>query len=345
MENTKEKEKRNPRVYTIHSQKGGVGKTSVAIAIAGFAAIFHNKKALIIDADLTGTSLIDIEGWSVNSEPEYFNDLILATPPEFADYTSNDSVRLKEESISKISKFYHKVLDYDRIWYMPASPCFNDVSKVVPLISQEDLLQFFQHRLEDIIETAIKDQFNVIVIDHPPGLFGISTASLRMVLSKKFSLRISGSSDISAQANLITTPDPVDHRALLPSFSEIIKRESSFKEPAALSNKINMILNKVARLKKRFDPPFEYQKILNETKDFPDGRKIDTQLIDILRDRAFKTGGLACGYISSFDMNEILPTIQNLKVAKRVDLVGMEGWCRQLAKSVGLWKNDEVTLP
>lgn len=55
-----------PRLYTIHSQKGGVGKTSIAIAIAGFAAIIHQKKALIIDADMTGVSLFDMQGWSVS---------------------------------------------------------------------------------------------------------------------------------------------------------------------------------------------------------------------------------------------------------------------------------------
>ncbi len=53
----------SPRLYTIHSQKGGVGKTSIALAIAGFGAIYHNVKSLIIDADLTGTSLVDVPGW------------------------------------------------------------------------------------------------------------------------------------------------------------------------------------------------------------------------------------------------------------------------------------------
>lgn len=46
MENKTDNGGEFPRLYTIHSQKGGVGKTSVAIAIAGCAAIFHKKKSI-----------------------------------------------------------------------------------------------------------------------------------------------------------------------------------------------------------------------------------------------------------------------------------------------------------
>ncbi len=79
-------DKGTPHIYTIHSQKGGVGKTSIAIAIAGLAAIWQGKNALIIDADLTGTSLIDLPGWAnseghpKSEEPTYINKLILASP-------------------------------------------------------------------------------------------------------------------------------------------------------------------------------------------------------------------------------------------------------------------------
>jgi hypothetical protein len=44
-------------IYSIHSQKGGVGKTSVALALASIMAKGYNKKVLIVDADMTGTSI------------------------------------------------------------------------------------------------------------------------------------------------------------------------------------------------------------------------------------------------------------------------------------------------
>lgn len=340
MENIQEKKTHYPRIYTIHSQKGGVGKTSIAIAIAGFANIFHNKNVLIIDADLTGASLFDMRGWAGDEKPVYFNDVILAKPAEFAKYTLIKSLKSRDESLCERREFYQRVRNYDGICYVPASPCFDDVLKIVPLISQEDLLHFFRHRLEDIVAASVRDQFDVIIIDHPPGLFGISTASLRMVLDQEFSIGGREGNDIAAQAIFITTPDSTDYRALLPSFSRILEREGKILEAGGLGGKISMILNKVISSRKRFDPPFEYEKILNDVKELPD-RKVSPQLIDILRERAKKIGALACGYVANFDVAEILTTIQSLKYQRGREYRGMKGWCIQLARSVDLWKKDE----
>lgn len=323
MENIQGKEIHYPRIYTIHSQKGGVGKTSIAIAIAGFANIFHNKNVLIIDADLTGASLFDMRGWAGNEKPVYFNDVILAKPPDFAKYTLIKPTEPKDKSLCERKEFYQKVRDYDSICYVPASPCFDDVLKIVPLISQEDLLHFFWHRLKDIVETSIRDQFDVIIIDHPPGLFGISTASLRMILDQEFPIGGREGNDIATQAILITTPDSTDYRSLLPSFSRILEREGEILESGVLGGKFSMILNKVPISKKRFDPPFEYEKILNDVKEFPDDRKVSPRLIDILRERAKKIGALACGYVANFDVAEILTTIQSLKYQKGREYRGM----------------------
>jgi hypothetical protein len=68
-----------PRIYTIHSQKGGVGKTSIALALAGMTGA-RGKKTLIIDADMTGASVADVPGMECESGPnsKRFNELILA---------------------------------------------------------------------------------------------------------------------------------------------------------------------------------------------------------------------------------------------------------------------------
>ncbi|MCK4817698.1 hypothetical protein KA005_18155, partial [bacterium] len=142
----------------------------------------------------------------------------------------------------------------------------------------------------------------------------------------------------------ITTPDSTDYRSLLPSFSRILEREGKILESGVLGGKFSMILNKVPISKKRFDPPFEYEKILNDVKEFPDDRKVSPRLIDILRERAKKIGALACGYVANFDVAEILTTIQSLKYQKGREYRGMKGWCRQLAKSVGLWKDKDMKL-
>ena len=86
-----------PRIYTLHSQKGGVGKTSIAIAIAGLAAFHNDKMTLIIDADFTGTSFLDIPDMIVDDKKEYFNDFILAKPSKFEEYTPITSGETNEK--------------------------------------------------------------------------------------------------------------------------------------------------------------------------------------------------------------------------------------------------------
>ena len=174
-----------PRLYTMHSQKGGVGKTSIALAVAGLENILNKKRVVVIDMDMTGASLIDIYSKNKEKNKKYFNDLLFAEPHDFATYTpicreSNHSSANKENVILPL--FCHKVqIDALSIRYIPASPLLKDILKVVPLISQENHLHFFKHRLEDII-SILWDDFDVIIIDNPPGLFGISRASLDMVI-------------------------------------------------------------------------------------------------------------------------------------------------------------------
>ena len=147
MENIEEKEIHYPRIYTIHSQKGGVGKTSIAIAIAGFANIFHNKNVLIIDADLTGASLVDMRGWAGDERPVYFNDVILAKPPDFAKYTMIKPTEPKDKSLCERKEFYQKVRNYDGICYVPASPCFDDVLSSYWQVYEEGLSHWIKYEL------------------------------------------------------------------------------------------------------------------------------------------------------------------------------------------------------
>ncbi|GAH39136.1 unnamed protein product [marine sediment metagenome] len=96
-------------IYTIHSQKGGAGKTSIAIAIAGLSRIFHKRKTLIIDCDLTGTSIIDLF-WGVDKNNKakenfkYLNSLLLASPSVFNRYKNNGKNDIEKKYFHKISE-------------------------------------------------------------------------------------------------------------------------------------------------------------------------------------------------------------------------------------------------
>lgn len=249
------KGKKYPKIYSIHSQKGGVGKTSIAIAIAGLESIFNKKKVLLIDADLTGTSIKDILVRKISKDEKspltytYINELILATPNDFGEYTLNISkkTRGKSKSSSGLHDFYYKSEIDPNIFFSPSSPAYSDVLEIIPLISQEDYLHFFRHRFEDIIVTAINDDdFEVIILDLSPGFHGLSknicdmmfeqivnkikveekkeTETPRLESLLNYS-QPKGEKALDSRVLFVTTSDKPDYGALIPLFSSYMLDE------------------------------------------------------------------------------------------------------------------------
>jgi hypothetical protein len=192
------------KVCTIHSQKGGVGKTSVALAKAGWSAFKGSKKTLILDADVTGTSLFDL--FEVKAECHFLNELLLADPRFLRQYQDHP----KELEAS----FCVPITSCPNIYFMPSSPILEDIRIIVSLISQEDKLHFFQSRIKDILGMVLKNNFETIIIDTPPGLYGISKAMLEMRFKDTTELKF------SEQAIFLTSSDKVDYRALFLSLAK-----------------------------------------------------------------------------------------------------------------------------
>jgi len=343
------------RIYTIHSQKGGVGKTSLALAIAGFAAIHHNKKTLIIDADLTGTSLADVFNVSDLDQSQYINELLLAKPSKFGEYTPITSIDSEDLKNSLISQFYQNIQGFDDLFYAPGSPCFVDILKIIPLITQEDRLNFFRQRFEDIIVTAIMNDFEVIIIDLPPGLFGISTSLLHMIidhvssqietekdrkvsrLNKILRIAMEGKSNAALEAHtiFITTSDRADYRALFPSLSSMLEQNMQLVEKDNQMWGMDIFLNKTDLAS---DPVFEFDKIFKDILTLPKQRRVHRHVVDYLRRRIAKKGALSCQYASDFNIDNILLTIQRLKNIKDIDgeKQGIEKWCYEIGHHINL---------
>ena len=359
-----------PRIYTLHSQKGGVGKTSIAIAIAGLAAIHNDKKTLIIDADFTGTSFLDIPDMIKDDKKGYFNDFILAKPSEFERYTPITSGKINEKIKESKNKFCWNVPDGDgKIFCMPGSVLAKDMQKIIPLISQEDHLRFFRHRLEDILVTATMAGFEVIIIDHSPGLLGLSKSSLFMVvdqavshfnkerhpygptrLDRLYRATVSDNARISACAIFVTTLDPIDYRALFPSISYFLDEKGAFnKSSQAFHGYLDMIFNKAPEQKasgELFDALTEIPELFEEIKSLPDGRDVHKTLIDYFKDRTKEVGAEAAKYINNFDMARILDVIKNLKAKEKPEYGKWENWCMHISKTARLpVKLREKQLP
>jgi len=350
-----------PRIYTLHSQKGGVGKTSIAIAIAGLAAIHNDKMTLIIDADFTGTSFLDIPDMIVDDKKEYFNDFILAKPSEFERYTPITSGKSKEKIEETRKKFCWNVPDgAGKIFCMPGSVLVKDMKKIIPLISQEDHLRFFRHRLEDILVTATMAGFEVIIIDHSPGLLGLSKSSLFMVVDQAVShfneerhphgpTRLdrlyratateaeaeADNTRMSAYAIFVTTFEAVDYRALFPSLSYFLDEKRSFKSSENFHGHLDMIFNKAPG--QHFDAAIEIPKVFEKIRTLPDGRNVHNTLIDYFDDRAKDVGAEAAEYIKGFDIARILGIIKNLKEKQNLGSAAeWERWCMHVSKTVRL---------
>jgi len=351
-----------PRIYTLHSQKGGVGKTSIAIAIAGLAAIHNDKKTLIIDADFTGTSFLDIPDMIKDDKKEYFNDFILAKPSKFEEYTPITSVKTNAKIKESKNKFCWNVPEGDgKIFCMPGSVLVKDMKKIIPLISQEDHLRFFRHRLEDILVTATMAGFEVIIIDHSPGLLGLSKSSLFMVvdqavshfneerhphgptrLDRLYRATKANNTRISAYAIFVTTFDPVDYRALFPSISYFLDKRGAFNSSQDFHGHLDMIFNKAPE-QKAFGQPFEalieIPEVFEEIKTLPDDRNVHPELIKYFNDRAIEVGAKAAKHINDFDMAKILDTIKNLKAKEKPEHAKRgkwEGWCMHVSETVRL---------
>lgn len=304
-----------PRIYTIHSQKGGVGKTSVALAIAGISGAI-GKKTLLIDADMTGASIADLPGMECEqgNKAKWFNDLILKKPNKFAMITSIIPTSRINEDMKLEAKFCQKTTNYESISFIPSSAKPEAVETVVPFIAQEDHLHFFRHRIEDIIAAAICAGFEMIIIDHSPGLFGFSKTSLEMSLEWSLfqdsttnrlryllnAILVKGKKvKPSLRAILISSFEPHDYRALLSSLVHILTRIVSANEKdniQLLKYSFRIVFN---RAHEAIDSLKEIDKMLISIVELPQEFRM------MIEDHEKEFGPLLAPFISKFNMGDI----------------------------------------
>lgn len=321
---------RKVKIYTIHSQKGGVGKSSIALAIAGLEEIIEKKKILIMDSDFTGTTLVDLPGWTnKDSKIKYSNEFLSCSPQDF--------IKFKEH---QFKDFFQPVPQEKDIEYCPASPCWEDISLISDLTSQEEYLGFLSFRLLDVLGVLSKI-YDVIIFDNPPGLHGLSYAIYKLVMGLKEHLDI----DMEKHFIFVTTGDSVDYKALLPSMnwlSRKMKKDTSFK----FFESADIILNKVDRY---LDVP-RWMKIVTEElrEGFIDKRRIlDKQFITDFREKYTQRVLPISRFVPDFRMENIIKDIRFIsnKYPTKEDWIRPQlpgeqveykiiNWCLDIGKAV-----------
>lgn len=341
---------KDKRIYSIHSQKGGVGKTSVAIAIAGLENLEKGRNVIIVDADLTGTSLDDLWKNGRKRRVKYLNELLLSTPIDFRSNTS---------TIDKLQSFIFEI-DRTSVKYLPSSPLFHDVSQIIPLISQEDHLQFFCCRLKEISQRLF-EKFDTIIFDSSPGLFGISKSLIESIGGDAKSWK----KNVREKIILVTTSDPNDYLSLIPSFSDISSEFYRKDEKDNIKYKdkiqpIELFVNKayVSGANPKFDATFVFAEISKVIEDgtkldgnnrvFKDGsrRKIGKGIWELLsrgqkedsHDGQNGKGNntnepIACEFDPDFRITDIIPSIGSL-LAKESKPAKIQDWIKQIQKII-----------
>lgn len=128
------------RIYTMVNQKGGVGKTTTAINLGAFLALYGQRVLLVdIDPQANATSSLGIDKYEVKK--------------------GTYEVLLGQDPIAPQILYNPKL----KISLLPASPSLAGAE--VELIDMEKR----EYRLREAIKPAI-DKFDYILIDCPPSL-------------------------------------------------------------------------------------------------------------------------------------------------------------------------------
>ncbi len=155
------------QVISIINLKGGVGKTTITVALAEFLAVEHQKRVLVIDLDPQTNStvaLIGEEEWERRNK----NDQTLHTL--FKDHIDDTCNFEMEKSIVRKSSNLRGGLV--NLHVLPSSLDFVKIQDRLIHIWQTALIRPY-----DVLKNAVKnhlDDYDYVLIDCPPNL-GIVT--------------------------------------------------------------------------------------------------------------------------------------------------------------------------
>ncbi|WP_437663268.1 P-loop NTPase [Sorangium sp. So ce1182] len=234
------------RTITLHafcSAKGGVGKSTLAVACARLLAD-SGRRCVLIDADLTGSSIAD--GLRLCAPERPGGPLDLGAPGTGRYLTRAETVQARNarknvawEETPPAPPFFNDILRYgnedsaecciegllwkhedeDGVQYLPSSPLRKDVLTALGWLYYEEQFAWLQRLtwLLDGMRQQMPDLRDV-VIDLPPGLFGFAHETLALLSSLRsrtplpsgFPALNAGGTEWEGNPFLVTTQDRND---------------------------------------------------------------------------------------------------------------------------------------
>jgi hypothetical protein len=200
-------------IHAFASAKGGVGKSSLAVAAASLLERLKGRHAVVIDCDLTGSSLADglrLLAPNLVADEAGRLDLLTRQPPKYqkADQTEksielrmgvtagatpmwvpflNDALSfVKAESATDCNLAAMLWIDEmsSGVNYLPSSSSKEDIRLALGWLYHVDPIDWCR-RFAQLIYILISTvpSLTDIVIDLPPGLFGFSQSVLTLLAS------------------------------------------------------------------------------------------------------------------------------------------------------------------
>lgn len=166
------------KVLCVATEKGGEGKTTVAIFVASYISQIKNKKVLIIDLDPQGD--ISSHYLAMEGDPFAPDQQKFKSPPKHPEYTENDTEWDGISSSAAIFTGSENIYPYPtKFANLDILPAFSTPLQQVEEVRSNEIKELVIDALYDFINLEyIQNTYDLIVYDTRPSKGALTSAAL-----------------------------------------------------------------------------------------------------------------------------------------------------------------------
>lgn len=202
------------RIVSVHSYKGGVGKTTVAVLLAA-AFAKRGEEVCLVDLDLLAPALSELvkitehgAGPRRNEARHDIGDFLFGRYDE----QRQRCVEVKAKEVCHVGQFPWPGAEHLKVQLVPARTDFDLAIRAQSYLLAEVRSRVLEARVEFMLEELQKHRpISLFVLDVPPSLFGTSDAVRRLVEKR---------AGVLVQISTPTRPDLVGSREMLSQMVE-----------------------------------------------------------------------------------------------------------------------------